>query len=1585
MKDSAKRVQYITEYIVSYKSKIETLNKKGLFDTATLYEIFAQKVCEIWFGQRFLNLNETKANYPYVDLISEDKKLYVQVSTVQDIPSKIKSTLKKIRDSKSHDLQKIEKLFFFVLANSSVDEVTDFTGESKIGTIDFIKNKNLITTDDIVQKAKTDIQFQVSLYELLQIESESLVQVSDRLEKAVAMSKGLLNNNIDCSINSEYIIDRSNEISQIQKDGHNFISIQGEAGSGKSALCKIMLKNEKMLLYARAERIFEAKSLEDIWGLDLRKTINYLKNQRLVIYIDALEFIADCVKTKMDLLQQLYESAKGHNNIFVVTSCRTCDRTAFVKIETIYKIKRYDISLLSDEQIVMVARKYKIVQELWDAKAYVQLLRSPFYLNLIVKEIKDFRKINDVDSFRNLIWNNVMCMNEKSLPQGITHSDIRMAINKIVFNRAEKFLPGVRKEEIGEEIVTVLQSENIITSCPDNTIRLKYDIFEDICFERFIDEKYDDCKNNYCIFFSNLKQVGRCIYRRYQIWVENKLFSKRNREKFLYKLLETDNIPSEWKAQTIVGIVKSNFCSELFDEFGYTFSNDLLWEFVGLTNNFAFETSIINLKYGNAYSQLKPIGIGRPCLINLIFSSGIYKRYENEKSILKLCTDYSQNPYFYDMAVESACRILQFFVEEKMRNLSDKKYFHLADDINLCLMPIYRMAKFSHKWIKQFWKERVCRYLKGDGRSNLLDNHLLEYVLKNTVPMLAIYLPRELCEVADTYWIKKPELDKREFYYSRSTLDSAKKFGLSRNADSYSYTYKTIYDNVFINVLIKYNWVIALEWLINLTNYAALALRESEPEIVYEIKVWENSPDEAKSFICNDDFWLAGIQEYRVHELISDGIYLFTQMAINKINSENNDKKISVRFSEYIKMEILKKSNNAIMLSVIAEIGRNCESIIPGYSLFLASSIELVMLDNQKIKILRPNADIGFYEKLIIMSAGIPELKKRYNITTKRNDSLQDIVLKLQLKNINFKEKAERILDYLYAMFPNQGEDAKLYLQIQNMDLRNVVMRKVDEHTYALIPQITGEAKKIVEENRKSKFVQDRNEFQQIVNSCCKKMDDGKFSLQECLETITRMQTLIRSVEVPGQLQNFIVMMIAYALTKTELTIEKRSELCDIWLEGIDCILNNGSFGFEIRLVDILYKQLEYELDETIKSKMKRQMLDCFLYKGQNGIISNISAHIKHYIIQNEKIAQLFFYTIIGIAEDQMACYKYNVIKLQDIGEKIDYQPNRKIPPTYVREIFEKNGIDLYNSEKERIIQRHLIQEEKKDLSTWDIENCDLQTLCYISNCGLNFNNQEFAMVMRKVFSYMVSIISNVKSYEKFLNIYAVDEVKTFINNSICDSINSFAIVDMLFEGVDFGKVNSDIYEMYEDIAAHILAVYFDAYNNKLVRRKCEETLSAIEDRLNCLQNVGIKNTLYKMMFLTVGRSHMHDWNELHTKYSYKDKIFLNTIWTKYGWHHFKNLLFVIDQMHITDLLPEVILSLNESLKKYKENCTKCEQTIRECEIIINKIITKAFLDYNDDIKCDDELTRAFEDFLETLVGFDMEEAAVILDEFRVH
>ena len=929
MKDSVERIQYITEYIVSYKAKIEVLNKKGLFDTATLYEIFAQKICEIWFSQKFSNLNSKKSNFPYVDLLSEDKELYVQVSTIQDVPRKVKSTLEKIRDSKSSELQNVNKLFFFVLSNDSVGNVKDFTGASQIGQIEFIKDKNLITTDDIVQKAKTDIEFQIALYDFLHSENDVLAQIGDKFEEAVAISKVLIDNNIDCFINDEYVIDRSNEIRQIQEERENFISIQGEAGSGKSALCKMLLKDEELVLYARAEKISEARNIEDIWGLDISKVIKYINQRKFVIYIDALEFIADSAKTKLDLLQQIYEIVKGHSNIFVVTSCRTCDRTAFVKIETIYHIKKYEVSLLSDNQILEIAKRYKIIQELWEGKSYIQLLRSPFYLNLIIKKIKDFKKIEDVESFRNLIWTEVMCMTGKSLPDGISHLDIRNAIEKIVFDRAKKFLPGVKRECIGAEIVDILQSENVITLCGNDSIRLKYDIFEDICFEKFIDGQYDNCKSDYDMFFSNIEHLGRCIYRRYQIWVENKLFSKGNREKFLYKLLETDRIPSDWKIQTIVGIVKSNFCDEFFEEYAYSISGDLLWEFVRLTNNFAFETTILNLKYENVYSRLRPIGMGRPCLINLICKSDVYKDGTHENNIRKLCADYSQSFMYNDVAADSACRILEFYAEEKIEKSSQETHFHIADDINRCLLPIYRMAKSSHGWIKQFWANRIQGYLNSDGRSSRIDEEILEYVLKNAVPVLTKILPRELCEVADTYWIKTPKYDKRDFYYNRSHWDSAEEFGLSRKADSYHYEYGSIHENAFLNTIVQYNWVVALEWIINLTNHAADSMKAVSPEDVYDICVWENSPTDEKKYICNPNFWLAGIQEHRVHELISDAIYLFTKMAIREINSKNNDKKIVIRFAEYIKAEIIKKANNVMMLSILAEIGRNCSKVIP--------------------------------------------------------------------------------------------------------------------------------------------------------------------------------------------------------------------------------------------------------------------------------------------------------------------------------------------------------------------------------------------------------------------------------------------------------------------------------------------------------------------------------------------------------------------------------------------------------------------------------------------------------------------------------
>ena len=89
--------------------------------------------------------------------------------------------------------------------------------------------------------------------------------------------------------------------------------------------------------------------------------------------------------------------------------------------------------------------------------------------------------------------------------------------------------------------------------------------------------------------------------------------------------------------------------------------------------------------------------------------------------------------------------------------------------------------------------------------------------------------------------------------------------------------------------------------------------------------------------------------------------------------------------------------------------------------------------------------------------------------------------------------------------------------------------------------------------------------------------------------------------------------------------------------------------------------------------------------------------------------------------------------------------------------------------------------------------------------------------------------------------------------------------------------------------------------------------------------------------------------------------------------------------MHIKDLLPEVLIPLNISLRKMKDKQIEFERIIKERKNIINLIITKAFLDFSDKIKEDVELTQSFEEFLTMLVSCDLEEAAVILDEFLLH
>ena len=88
--------------------------------------------------------------------------------------------------------------------------------------------------------------------------------------------------------------------------------------------------------------------------------------------------------------------------------------------------------------------------------------------------------------------------------------------------------------------------------------------------------------------------------------------------------------------------------------------------------------------------------------------------------------------------------------------------------------------------------------------------------------------------------------------------------------------------------------------------------------------------------------------------------------------------------------------------------------------------------------------------------------------------------------------------------------------------------------------------------------------------------------------------------------------------------------------------------------------------------------------------------------------------------------------------------------------------------------------------------------------------------------------------------------------------------------------------------------------------------------------------------------------------------------------------------MKLEKLLPYVLPAIADAITDFTTDCFVASH-IGDARWILNYLILIAYLKFSDAIKQDAELTTAYERILETLIGLRFENAAVLLDEFRVH
>ena len=1584
MYNSEIRINYISEYISAYESKIKLLNSEGLFDAAKLFELFAVEVGSLYFGQRLKNLNIEKLNYPTVDLISEDNAFYVQVSTAKDIPNKIKYTLEKIKNSDDQNLKGIKRVKFFVLSNESVSDVADLINENQVGSIPFIKEDDLITTQDILNKAIHNLDFQCKLYELLQKEEQSIQNNLSKWKAAIKNSRVGLES-IDCKINNEYEIDRTEIIQKIKADGHKNISIQGAAGSGKSALCKLIIENEPNLIYARAERFLEETDINNIWGFNIRETLACLNDKPVVFFIDALEFIADC-KTKLDLLYVLYDCAKDFLNVRIVTSCRTSDRNAFIKLEGNYNIQVYELGELTIEQQLDIANKYPIIAEMATIGAYKDFLSSPLYVNLIVSNISDIKKIEDENKFREYIWENIICGNKKK------YKDL---INNIVFSRAKSLSVGVSVDKYDTKDINDLISNGVLVK-NSNTVRLKYDMFEDICFERYFDCAFDECKGDYNSFFKKIGTLSLCVYRRYQIWIENKLLAKSNREKFLYDLVFSNTIPNDWKTQTQIGLIKSRHSKSFFTEYGKDLiKNNLLNDFIRLTNLYGFE---INSSSISEYIiSLKASGNGRTCLIHLIASEKWHMNNTSSWSaISKLCNDYSKCAHFNKEIALDCLKILSYIIESYFPITSKTDTYKLDERLNNLMLPIYTMAEYTSDWIKTFWDKLSQLYKSGENNKVSIGCALIEYALKFEHVALAKYLPEELCNLAELFWTYTPKMKREKLWgmFQRDEKSPAYLYGLSQQAENYEHgtiNEAVLYKSFFF-VLFRTNFWLGIQWAIRFINQAVDKLSKNLGKDLPQYKIYFTDNAKNKNYMGLETMWLATTQEHSMPLLLSDLIYSLKYEICNIIKALKDNNRDYIKFANKIRDILFAKSNNIALLTIISDTGMEFESDLPGYALDLVSNIYLVLNDLTRYATTIKNPTKDLLEKQILMSFGIPfPIEKRYDKYRSQTNLIDYFIKCFLCGDIAIKNKCISILDYLYSIIPNDEQYATEYLQIQKMDIRKSKLSVVDDKYIAIEPTVTGAAEKLTIEHEKT-FQPHKNIFS-LIEDCNKKLQEDKFTLADCIDAIGRLIAEMDKSAQPVLFEEHLIALISYALSNRELDTKQRDAYCNIWIDGIYRIINMKSFVFDHTNAWILFVQMEMGTSAKVKNKIKRLLLDCILYCGQNGIIFDLARQAHNYFFKNDSLSRVFFNTIVKLSEDEMNHQKFNAAYASSHNrDSISFIPNMQPKLIGVDYYIRENKDKPYKENKDEIIEKYLYNEETLDISSFRMSEHDISIMSYALNCIVTIDDENIQQILK---SYIVEMIDmyhttdHTYNYNEILNIYQTSETQALLQRELLlGDIHSDTILSILFDNIDFSKFNYHTIEYYQEVFGVLLSFYFDSHKDREARIKCENIIYKIEGKINNIKNEFVKKQLYKSLILALTRrGGAGNWSKCSASYSYQDKQFLNKMFSKYGGYHLSEFIDVIFKLHINDLLPEILISVRNAfyscIEYYGED--KFMGIVKEKSSLILLMITKSFLDFNEKIKEDAELTNSYELILCKLRDIGYAEAAVILDEFRIH
>lgn len=860
-------------------------------------------------------------------------------------------------------------------------------------------------------------------------------------------------------------LNRDSEIEKIANKENLLIIVHGEAGTGKTAVIKMLFeKYEKKIPFYLFRAIeFNKPHINDLFSnCSLENFINiHLEEPDKIVVIDSAEKIMDFDYSEpiKDFIFKLKE-----NNWKIIFTTRNLFLNELIfKFLGEYTIvpQKIHIENISENELSDIFKTKGVL--LPNEHRLKKLLETPFYLNEYLKLISNTETFNYVN-FKNTLW-------AKKIDIQTASAFIHMAIS-----RANKGSFYISDNTIDTNICNSLLKEGILGK-EEKGYFIAHDIYEEWALEKFIDKVFFESTDE----SSFIKAIGSSlpVRRSYGSWLSEKLVNKDEEVlQFIKKVILSGNIENYWKDGTIIAILLSDYAKVFFQEF----SSLLLENNFFLLRRIAFllqlackETdneslSLVDITDRSSFSAgvlfIRPKGKGWNAFIEFIFLNKEIIDFNTIEFVLSRLSDW--NSKFFEGKTTRAAALLALEFYEWCQKSAGRHFYKENERI---FTIICNGSKEIKTELKMIFDEIIKN--KWNAHTDYFSN-FVEEILKKPVQYFEIYknIPDSIMQLADLFWSIRPRQD---IYDIPNPLDFHQYFGLEENSD---YFPPSAFQTP-VWWLLNANLIKTMDFIIDFTNKCVQCYKKSDfDKTAQEISFLSRKNDIKQ--ISSKCLW----NIYRgTSSPVSPYLLQSIHMALEKYLFEKG-KILGSTDLESLLFYIIEKSQSVSLTAIVAIIvlAYPEKTFNVAYTLFsVKECIQLDSLRKRRENEAKMNYAIGGYGE-------IAEIYRKERLGTceekHRQNYLENLFLNYQSINIGNVTNDEldkrqkllhELLDNYYKELPpvsKQTDDDKDWrLALTRIDYRNmkVTEKKVDDGILlTFTPEFKPELKKYQEKLSKS-------------------------------------------------------------------------------------------------------------------------------------------------------------------------------------------------------------------------------------------------------------------------------------------------------------------------------------------------------------------------------------------------------------------------------------------------------------------------------------------------------------------------------------